>query len=161
MEALPTTNQEPLYYAIFLEFPLLIEYIFTQETTDVNSRGGLYGSCLQLAAFLGNTNVVEELISRGAKVDALGGIFGSVLQVAAAGGHSRMVSFLLSNPLVNANPTAGLLGNALQPALARDADEIVSLSIAQGFLSTPTVAVFGKVLTTDSHRLRSLRSLTL
>ena len=79
---------------------------------------------MQLAGFLGNGKAVEELIWTGAKVDASGGIFRSVLQAAAAGGHSGIVSSLLFNPLVNPNASGGLLGNALQAALARDADEI-------------------------------------
>lgn len=131
-EAELTINPESLYYAILLGLSPLIEAIFVQGITDVNSKGGLYGSCLQLAAFRGDAKVFQELISRGAKVDAPGGIFGSVLQAAAAGGHSGIVASLLSNPLVYPNTSGGLLGNALQAALARNADEIVSLFVTRG-----------------------------
>ena len=74
-------------------------------------------------------NIVKELISRGAKVDALGGIFGSTLQAATAGGHGEIVSLLLFNPLVDPNISGGLPGNLLQAALARNSNEIVSLLV--------------------------------
>lgn len=132
-----TINPEPLYYAILLGLSPLVEAIFVQQVSDVNSSGGLYGSCLQLAAFLGDGKLVEDLISRDAKVDAPGGIFGSVLQAAAAGGHSEIVASLLSNPLVQPHASGGLLGNALQAALARGADEIVPLLVASGISFNP------------------------
>ena len=47
-----TINPEPLSYAILLELSPLTEAVFAQEVADVNSCGGLYGSCLQLAGFL-------------------------------------------------------------------------------------------------------------
>ena len=132
-----TINPEPLYYAIFLELSPLIEAVFAQEVADMNSGGGLYGSCLQLAGFLGNVNIVKELISRGTKVDALGEIFGSTLRAATAGGHSEIVSLLLSNPLVDPNISGGLPGNSLQAALARNSNEIVSLLVAHGASFNP------------------------
>ena len=105
-----TVNPEPLYYAILVDLWPLIEKIFARGIDDVNAIGGLYGSCLQLAGFLGKAEVVQELISRGAKVDAPGGIFGSVLQAAVAGGHCETVSLLFSNPSVDPNIISGLFG---------------------------------------------------
>lgn len=136
-DAALSVNPEPLYYAIPIGLSSLVREMLAQGNIDVNSSGGLYGSCLQLAAFLGNAEVVEELILRGAKVDMSGGIFGSALQAAAAGGHSSIVSSLLQNPLVHPSATGGLLGNALQAALARGADEVVSLLVAHGVTMNP------------------------
>ncbi|UKZ93466.1 uncharacterized protein TrAFT101_008381 [Trichoderma asperellum] len=62
---------------------------------DVNAQGGIFGSALQAAAFSGQTESVQLLLSRGADVDARGGMYGSALNAAIIGGYWDIVEILL------------------------------------------------------------------
>ncbi|KAF4446578.1 hypothetical protein F53441_9805 [Fusarium austroafricanum] len=60
-----------------------------------------YGLVLQMACFLGKTDLVQLLLSRGVDIDASGYYYGSSLQAAARTGQTKIVKLLLGN---GANP---------------------------------------------------------
>ena len=60
----------------------------------VCSESGSFGTALHLAAFLGEGDIFNLLLSRGADVGATGGYFNTVLEAAIQGGNADVVELV-------------------------------------------------------------------
>ncbi|KAJ5662734.1 ankyrin protein [Penicillium macrosclerotiorum] len=83
----------------------------------VEARGH-YGFPLQVAAWKGNTKILEALLNRGADVNSSGGYFGSALQAACSAGCKEAVDMLIANG-ANLDHTGGHYGTALHAACTK------------------------------------------
>jgi ankyrin repeat protein len=61
------------------------------NNANVNAKGGIYGSPLQIASSGGHENIVQLLIDNGADVNAEGGTYNSPIQAASAEGDKITV----------------------------------------------------------------------
>ncbi|KAH7201175.1 ankyrin repeat-containing domain protein [Fusarium oxysporum] len=89
------------------------------------------GSRLYYACFVGLVLPVQDLISKGADVNAQGGRYGNALQAAAFRGHEEIFRLLLDKG-ADVNAQGGRYGNALQAAAYGGHEEIVRLLIDKG-----------------------------
>ncbi|KAL7924367.1 ankyrin repeat-containing domain protein [Trichoderma austrokoningii] len=64
---------------------------------NVNAEGGEYGSALQAAAYVGETESVKLLIQKGANVNAQGGEYKNALNAATVWGYWDIAQILLDN----------------------------------------------------------------
>ena len=108
LDALP----QPLYYAAQLGHPELCEWLIVEKGCNVNSRRGIFGQAIQLAARFGHAKVVTLLLDHGAEVNTPAGEYGYPLQAAAFGGHIETVRILLERG-ADVNGNAGKHGTAL------------------------------------------------
>ncbi|KAH8654691.1 ankyrin repeat-containing domain protein [Ilyonectria robusta] len=120
-----------LTLASFLSLKLVVEDILLKEKTDVNTKGGRYGTALQAASERGHKEVVEMLLDKGADVNIEGGAYGTALQAASARGHKEIVEMLLDKG-ADVNIEGGDYGTALQAASARGHKEIVEMLLDKG-----------------------------
>ena len=84
-----------LQVASYFPYPEIFHEILHQEGTDVNVKGGLYGSPLGAACAAGHLKYVMQLLYIGADPNAQGGILGSPLQAALMGNNDEIVHHLL------------------------------------------------------------------
>ena len=89
------------------------------------------GTELMIASLLGLTNVVEEVLSEEADVNAQSGGHGSALYAASEGGHGQIVQMLLDKG-ANVNAQGGRYNNALQAASFGGHDEVVQMLLDEG-----------------------------
>lgn len=91
-----------------------------EQGTDVNLRGGRWGSALQAACstFRSDTCLVRQLLDIGADVNVRGGKFGNALCAAVYNRHVESVQMLLDwEALIDMR--GGKYGNALQIAIKK------------------------------------------
>ncbi|KAL7628029.1 hypothetical protein AAE478_002225 [Parahypoxylon ruwenzoriense] len=127
----PSSIAEPLYYAIHLELLITAEQLIN-GSANINLRGGLEGTALQLASFRGYKDIVQQLLDRGAEVNAQGKRRGSALYAAASQGNVEIVVKLLGARADANKQEETTFGNALQVAAYRGFDDIVRLLIIHG-----------------------------
>lgn len=127
LDALP----QPLYYAAQLGHPELCEWLIVKKGCDVNSRRGIFGQAIQLAARFGHAKVVTLLLDHGAEVNTLAGEYGYPLQAAAFGGHVETVRILLERG-ADVNGNGGKHGTALIAACSEGHVEAVRLLLNNG-----------------------------
>lgn len=90
-----TSPPNPLYYAAVLGLEDAVRPLLTPET-DINAKGGRYGTALIAAASQGHLAIVQLLLDSGANVDAGGGhIFFTALQASSYFGHKSIAELLL------------------------------------------------------------------
>ena len=89
------------------------------------------GSRLYYACYVGLLAPAQDLIDKGADVNAKGGHYNSALSAASAAGHREIVELLLDKG-ADANAQGGIYGNALSAASARGHREIVELLLDKG-----------------------------
>ena len=92
--------------------------------SKIDAGGGTYPTALHVAAALGEREIVEQLVNRGANVNATGGLYHTALQAAAASGFDDIVEYLLEKE-ADASVTGGLFSNALSAAVYSGTFEIV------------------------------------
>ncbi|KAI0871177.1 hypothetical protein GGS24DRAFT_472221 [Hypoxylon argillaceum] len=98
---------------------------------DVNLQGGLYGTALQVAAYLGALDIARLLVDNGAEPNLQGGRFDTALQAAAWAGSLETVKFLF-NKGADVNLQGGECGTALQAAVMRRNLEVTEFLIENG-----------------------------
>ncbi|KFA68023.1 hypothetical protein S40285_09729, partial [Stachybotrys chlorohalonatus IBT 40285] len=86
----------------------------------------LYYACLG-----GLARVAEELIIKGADINAQGGRYGNAVHAASYEGHDKIVELLLDNG-ANINAQGGEYGNALQAASYKGHDKVMELLLDKG-----------------------------
>jgi hypothetical protein len=113
----------------------VVKLLLEKTSVDLNAPVPCYGHLLQLASWLGDQEVMELLLEKGAKVNALGGYYGSALQAASWAGswanNDKMVKLLLSYG-ADVNAQGGYFGNALQAACWGRDMSIVKLLLRAG-----------------------------
>ncbi|VUC26335.1 unnamed protein product [Clonostachys rosea] len=98
----------------------------------VDIQGSSSGDALQSASSVGDLELAQILLDKGASVDAQGGFYGNALQAASSVGHLELVQVLLSHGS-NVNAQGGHYGNALQAASARSGNsELVQVFLDNG-----------------------------
>ena len=86
---------------------------------------------LYYATFCGLSGCVQELLRRGADVNAHGGYYGSALQAASHGGHLEIVRMLVEKD-ADINAQGGYYGNALQAASERGHLKVIRILLVKG-----------------------------
>lgn len=126
----------PLYYASLLCLCNIIERMI-KIGTDMDAKGGYYGTALQAASKFRHSEVVKLLLKAGADVNIQGGYYGTALQAASGFGpapvfrRSELVQLLLEAG-ADANIQGGYYGTALQAASAWGYSEVVKLLLEAG-----------------------------
>ncbi|KAH7303730.1 hypothetical protein B0I35DRAFT_156178 [Stachybotrys elegans] len=119
--------------------------MFLQEENTFQRWGRLYqadqiwsvkpgpprGSRLYYACLGGLARVAEELIIKGANVNAQGGFYSNALQAASSRGYAKIVELLLENG-ADVNAQGGKYDNALYSASSEGHDKIVELLLHKG-----------------------------
>lgn len=77
----------PMYYAAWSGLPRTMEFLRLQGL-DLNSKGGIYGSALQVAALNHDIITIDYLLEHNADVNIEGGKFGTAIAAAAWGTFS-------------------------------------------------------------------------
>lgn len=68
--------------AIAFNWTSIFDFILQSGHFNVNNDEGEYGRPIQVAAEVGGLDFVQELLERGAEVNAEGGVLGTALQAA-------------------------------------------------------------------------------
>jgi ankyrin repeat protein len=92
--------------------------IIEQDSTGANA--------LQWASLRGHFRSIQQLLEKGAEVNAQGGFYGNALQAASLRGHVEIVQRLLEEG-AEVNAQGGRYGNALQAASEGGHVEIVQV----------------------------------
>ena len=108
----PDLSWSGLYYAAATNLPSVVEVLIGDYNIDINTKGGQYGSALQVASLLGHEQIVRILLENQADVNIQGGSHGSALHAASRRGHEHIVGILLENK-ADVNIRGGLYGSAL------------------------------------------------
>jgi len=90
-----------------------------------------HGNELSAASAEGHDQIVQQLLDKGANVNAQGGYYGSALQAASAKGHDQIVLQLLDKG-ANVNAQGGEYGNALRAASVGAHDQIMAWLLEKG-----------------------------
>ncbi|CVL08019.1 uncharacterized protein FMAN_09658 [Fusarium mangiferae] len=85
----------PTSFSFHLNTDGLIYLLDNCANINVNRTGGLFGTALQAAAYIGKTECVKLLLEKGADVNLLGGKWRSALNAAAVKGYWDLVEILL------------------------------------------------------------------
>jgi ankyrin repeat protein len=105
---------------------------FTQGgKSEINERDSTGASALQWASLRGHFESVQQLLEKGAKVNAQGGEYGNALQAASSKEHVEIVQRLLEKG-AEVNAQGGAYGNALYAASFRGHVEIVQELLEKG-----------------------------
>ncbi|EED17250.1 ankyrin repeat containing protein [Talaromyces stipitatus ATCC 10500] len=96
------------------------------DATDRSGTNALQWACMQ-----GHSEVVPQLLERGADVNAEGGKYGNALQAASGQGHRKIVQLLLENG-ADVNAQGGQYGNVLQAAAQGGHFDVVQLLLENG-----------------------------
>ncbi|KAN0066790.1 Ankyrin repeat-containing domain protein [Elaphomyces granulatus] len=123
----------------------LVKALLLEKQIDVNARGGIHGSALQVAAGEGQEKIVGVLLDRGADVNMQGGFLGNALQAAAVGGKENVVEILLDKG-ADVNIQGGLFGSALQEAAVKGKENIVEILLDKGADVNIQGGLFGSAL---------------
>jgi ankyrin repeat protein len=86
---------------------------------------------LYYSALIGNHNLIDAMLDRGAEINSEGGLYGTALSATAYRGNFQTVKYLLSRG-ADVNVQCGHCGNALQAAASQGWFEIVQLLILHG-----------------------------
>ncbi|KAF9064033.1 hypothetical protein BDP27DRAFT_1405515 [Rhodocollybia butyracea] len=130
----------PLYYMALIGLPSIVRLLLAENMSDVNAKGGYYGTALQAAAYSGSKGTVQLLLDHKADLTAQGGAYGSPLHAAAAAGKKDIAELLLEHKAdVNAqfqlllkhkadvNAEEGAYGSPLQAAAAKGNIDLIRL----------------------------------
>ncbi|KAH8678369.1 ankyrin repeat protein [Xylariales sp. PMI_506] len=108
-------------------------------------------STLYYASSMGLFYSVQELIHKGADVNAQGGHYGNALQAASSRGHEAVVQLLLEKG-ADVNAQGGNYGNALQAASERGYEAVVQLLLEKGADINAQGGHYGNALQAASDR---------
>lgn len=119
------------FYAVLTRNVELVRVVMSNDPAPIDIPAGLDGSALQLACAFAMSDMVKELIDRGANVNLQSGCQGCALSAAAYSGHGNIVDLLLG---AGANPnTRNSVGkDALIYALEDSYTDIAILLLRQG-----------------------------
>lgn len=116
---------------------------------DVNAPGEGYSTALALACRWGMETLVQELLRRGADVNAEGASsHGTALQQAAAGGHAGVVQWLLERGASANAPGCGYYLSALEAAACGGNLQAVEALLEHGADVNATCRQWGSALQT-------------
>jgi ankyrin repeat protein len=110
---------------------------------DIDDK--MRGSALQVAAYVGDENLVSFLLKHGADPNKAGGEFGYPLQAAAYKGAHEVITVLLSHGS-DINAIGGRFGTALQAACTNGSFETASLLLENGADLNIEDGLFGTAL---------------
>lgn len=131
--------------------------ILREAGADINSTNRPLGPPLHIAAFIGETSLVEFLIDQGASIDATAGHFGSALIAAMIDDRHAALDFLLLRG-INVNACSEEFGTALHYACRYKNSKTVQTLLNHGsdptldvpWLESPLTAVLNRVTEEDS-----------
>ncbi|KAJ5235397.1 NACHT nucleoside triphosphatase [Penicillium citrinum] len=105
--------------------------LYQPDRSWTDNPGPPQGSRLYYTCFIGLIAPAQDLIRKGADINAQGGHYGNALQAASCEGYPEIVKLLLDHG-ADVNAQGGHYGNALQAASAGGHQEIVNLLLDQG-----------------------------
>lgn len=99
METARPTQPEAgsLYYAALCGLRSLMEFLTTTHSTDVNARGGIYGTPSNAALVNEEVDIALVLLQNGADINTLDRLRWGPLHRAAVMGHRAVLEFLLEH----------------------------------------------------------------
>uniref|UniRef100_A0A1Q3FUA3 Putative ankyrin n=1 Tax=Culex tarsalis TaxID=7177 RepID=A0A1Q3FUA3_CULTA len=125
------TNTAFLRAARAGDLPKLIEYLETEQVTDINTCNANGLNALHLAAKDGHYEIVQELLKRGANVDNATKKGNTALHIASLAGQKDIIHLLLQYAAsVNVQSQNGF--TPLYMAAQENHDECVNLLLAKG-----------------------------
>ncbi|XP_067659906.1 putative ankyrin repeat protein RF_0381 [Haliotis asinina] len=105
----------------------LVKFVLSHKMTDINSTGRRHLTPVLTAAAEGHKEVVELLVSEGAKVSLLDIRGNSILHLACRGGHVEVVKYVVSQDLVDINSRNKKGMTPVMMAAGRGHQEVVGL----------------------------------
>ncbi|KAH0538447.1 hypothetical protein FGG08_004945 [Glutinoglossum americanum] len=124
-------------------------WVFGPANVDQKNHRGY--SLLGLAALEGFDSITEELLAKGADVNAQGGHYGDALQAASYGGHNQVIQRLLEKG-ADVNAQGGRYGNALQAASYDGHDLVIQRLLEKGADVNAQGGLYGNALQAASYR---------
>ncbi|XP_046349936.2 protein fem-1 homolog C-like [Haliotis rufescens] len=80
-----------------------VKYVLSQNIADINRGGKHQRTPVLMAAYYGNIEVFDFLVSKGGDVSSVDDKGDTILHVACKGGHVEMVKHVLSKDIVDIN----------------------------------------------------------
>ncbi|XP_067678573.1 ankyrin-1-like [Haliotis asinina] len=109
-----------------------VEYILSQNMSDINSRGFQKMSPLMRAALMGHREVMKLLVSKGADVLQLDQGGDNILHYACRRGHIETVEYILSQNMLDINSRGFQKMNPLMNAALMGHREVIKLLVSKG-----------------------------
>ena len=129
-EQLSPCSRASLAIVRFGFFKTLLDW-WTVGFANVNQKNTSGDSLLVLGAITGSVSITQNLLKRGAHVNASRGKFGSALQAASSEGYESVVRLLLEEG-ADVNASGGRYGSALQAASSQGHESVVQLLLDKG-----------------------------
>ncbi|KUL83152.1 hypothetical protein ZTR_10097 [Talaromyces verruculosus] len=120
-----------LHLSAFNGHNVVINKLITDGKSKINERDSTGTNALQWASLRGHSKSVQQLLEKGAEVNAQGGRYSSALSAASFNGHVEIVQRLLEKG-AEVNAQGGHYGNALQAASSRGHVKIVQVLLEKG-----------------------------
>ncbi|XP_071108967.1 serine/threonine-protein phosphatase 6 regulatory ankyrin repeat subunit B-like [Haliotis cracherodii] len=92
-----------LHYASSGGHPEIVKYILSQDFVDINHRGNYGGTPLMRAAYNGNIQVFDLLVSKGGQTPLTDDNGDNILHLATLRGRVEMVKYILSQNMTDIN----------------------------------------------------------
>lgn len=124
---------QAFYWAVLLGLRETVKLLYDREPKpEVNHVAGRYGFPLQAAAYTGDDEMVNLLLSRGTIPNLEGGYYGTALQAAVCAGDRGIVYKLLQAAPECVRSRNGKYGSALQAAIEGGDEKIVNNLLQAG-----------------------------
>lgn len=127
------SGENPLLHAVYWSHPEIVTWLLLQQGVDVNERDRHGVTALMEAAARGNVQIVQALLTAGAKVNTESLIIVNIepLIIAAGNGKKEIVQMLLdAGAKINGRDYAGC--TALMSAANWGREDIVQLLVERG-----------------------------
>jgi ankyrin repeat protein len=139
-----------LHLSAFNGHDVVISKLITDGKSVINERDSEGATALQWASLRGHSKSVQQLLEKGAEVNAQGGEYGNALQAASSGGHVEIVQRLLEKG-AEVHAQGGFFGNALQAASSRGHVHIVQRLLEKGAKVNTKGGIYGNALQAASE----------
>ncbi|XP_071095400.1 ankyrin repeat domain-containing protein 50-like [Haliotis cracherodii] len=103
MSLVDNNSDKNLHVACFGGHVEMVEYLLSQNTAAINTRGHFGRTPVMIAAEYGHREAFDLLVRKGADVFLVDDSNDTILHVACFGGHVEMVQYLLSKITVDIN----------------------------------------------------------
>lgn len=149
LDALLSSPPSALFVLCCFGLIEVLEHPIIRDQLNLEQRNKHDTSGLYLAARMGHTKVVAELLNQGVGVDSPGYQYGTALQAAAFAGHNDVVKLLLESGASTAS--AGEFSSPLQGALANGHRSTAEIMLDSNFQFLEQ-SQFDKALETASYK---------
>ena len=124
-------KMEAIHLAAFNGHRQVVHRLLAEGDSNLNVADTTGSYPVAWASLNGHPEIVQLMLSRGAKVNALGGSYGNALQAACLRGNQKIAQALLEHG-ADANAQGGEYGNALEAASYEGHARVVEMLLDQG-----------------------------